>query len=200
MLITLHPVVLSITPQIRMNGGPRFKNTFLEDAQGDPQSQIYWDTARWEWALRFVGEDELMAIAHGFFLARKGGGYAWLFLDPLDQTDSDLGGVGRVEAAPDGKRYLFKVYADTDNYAPYKRRIRCPIPGTVVFSGVGGSPVVNPYTGEVTGATSDGNATFEFLNPVIFTSDFAEFEREPGDAGSMWGISIREVGKFQVAT
>ncbi|MBW3636715.1 MAG: DUF2460 domain-containing protein, partial [Armatimonadetes bacterium] len=141
-----------------------------------------------------------MRDAIGFFLARKGGGYAWWFNDPMDYAASASDGTGLVKTMPDGKRYLFKRYPDTDNYAPYERLIRCPIPGTISFSGVAGTPVANPHTGEVTGATSDGLATFEFRVPVVFTSDFMEAAREPGDAGSVWQVNIREIGKFSVAS
>lgn len=194
MQITLHPVTLKIPPKIRISGGPNFKNTFMEDAQGDPQSQIYWDKAKWEWMLQFV--ESTMDPLIGFFLARNGCG--WFFDDPFDRR-ADLT-TGLVKTMPDGKRYLMKSYPDTDNYKPYQRRIRCPLPGTILFSGVSGSPTVNRYTGEVTGAMSDGRAAFEFVNPVIFATDRMQMERKPGDAGSTWSVVIREIGKFLVAS
>jgi uncharacterized protein (TIGR02217 family) len=193
MKIELHPVILPISPKIRVVGGPRFKNTYLEDAQGDPQSQIYWDKAKWEWTLRFV--EESMTSLIGFFLARNGCG--WFLKDDFDYRADFT--TGLVKTMPDGNRYLMKRYPDTDNFRPYERRIRCPLPGTIAFSGVSGSPVVDPYSGQVTGATGDGAASFDFVCPVIFATDFMEMERKPGDAGSTWQVQIKEIGKFSVA-
>ncbi len=199
MHIELHPVSLPISPKARLSGGPRFKNTFLEDAGGDSQTQIYWDNPKFEWALQFIEQNSGIEAAIAFFMARKGGAFAWWFQDPFDHSTTFES--GRVKMMADGKRYLFKRYPDA--FRPYERRILCPIPGTVTFQGVSGTPTVNPYTGEVTGITalaSNAAAQFEFQCPVVFATDFAALERLPNDVASSWAVSIREVGRFIVAS
>lgn len=200
MHITLDPVTLPFDPQIRMTGGPRFSNTAFEDGNRDPQSNIQWDSAKWEWTLQFIGEGPLMQMMTGFFLARAATAYAWWFIDPMDSTARVADGTGWVKLASDGKWYLTKVYPDTDNYRPYQRRIRCPIAGTVNISALIGATSVNPQTGEVVGARFEGPCDFNFRCPVRFASDIAEMVREPGDAGSMWQVLVQEVGKFVVAS
>lgn len=194
MRIALHPYKLGIEPAIKGVGGPRKRRTFLEDANGDAQQQIPWDEFRWEWELIFIGESEEMEYATGFFLARDG--EAWLFQDPLDYQASSARGTGIVKTHTDGKRYLFRRYPD--EMKPYDRMVLCPDVDTVVFHGVGGTPVVNAYTGEVTGATSDGSADFEFFVPVVFLTEFQQLEREPGDSGSQWKVAIGEVKRYRV--
>ena len=196
----LHPVTFEIEPQLRMSGGPRFSNTFLEDGAGQSQSVVNWDEAIWEWTLQFKKGSRGFGHAMGFWMARAGGGYGWYFEDPYDHTHSDNEGTGAVRQRDDGKFYLGKIYPDVDSFKPYFRRIRCPKPGTVQISGTGGTPVVNYQTGEVTGITQGGNATFEFVNPVAFMGDFFDVERAPGNAPGDWsGVTLREIRKFTLA-
>ena len=198
MRITLHPTTLPITPQLRIIGGPRFNNTYMEDASRDPQSQTYWDEAKWEWQLRFVKGSREFGVAKGFWLARKGGAFAWWFFDPLDQFATDGGGRGLIKTAPDGKRYVFKEYPDA--FAPYLRLIRCPVAGSVKTL-AGANVSTDPHTGEVLSAHPDGTLiTFQFRCPVIFSGDFQEVEHAPANAPGEWQAKIMEVGKFKVAT
>ncbi len=197
----LHPVTLQIEPQLRMSGGPRFSNTRMDDGAGQSQTIINRDEAIWEWTLQFKKGSRGFGDAMGFFLARAGGGLAWYFEDPYDRTHADNVGIGAIKQWEDGKFYLGKIYPDVDSFKPYFRRIRCPKPGTVQISGTGGAPVVNYQTGEVTGITKGGTASFEFLNPVAFMSDFFDVERAPGNAPGDWsGVTLGEIRKFTLAT
>ena len=198
MRITLHPTTLPIQPQMRITGGPRFSNTYMEDAARDPQSQIIWDEAKWEWQLRFIKGSRSFGQARGFHLARKGGAFAWWFFDPLDQFASDGDGRGIVQTLADGKRCIFKEYPD--DFAPYRRLIRCAVPGTVKTK----SGTIVPfdlYSGEVLTPLANGaELDFQFRCPVIFATDFQEIEHAPGNAPGEWQVKIMEVGNFKVAT
>ena len=195
-MITLDPVTFPDLPNVRLGGGPRFNTTLMPDGDGDDESQINWDKALWHWTLHFTKASQEFGRALGFFTARRGMGYGWLFRDPQDYRDSHLNGQGLVKTLDDGKRYLVKYYPDVDEYRPYYRIIRVPILASVGFTGVSGAPAVTPYTGEITGATSDGVATFEFVSPVRFATDMMNLERNK--ATGAWDVEIQELRNFEV--
>jgi uncharacterized protein (TIGR02217 family) len=170
-----------------------YSTTMTEDEIGSDSSNSNWSEALWEFHVKFRRGSAEFGQALGFWLARRGPAFGFFFQDPFDFTDSDHDGVGLVRTFEDGKRYLCKRYPDS--YSPYHRIIRCPI--NLVMSGVGGTPVFNYETGEVTGAATDGTATFQYVNPVKFKTDLAEFERDPA-IGDWINVVLREVRSYRL--
>lgn len=197
MKYTLHPVTMPIGSNITLTGGPTFDTTLFRNAAGDAQPQINQEEALWNFQFNFIRESTAYDTITSFFLARRGMGYAFWVQDPFDHTDSDNGGTGRVKTMLDGNKYLVKEYAD--DFAPYYRIIRGADSESIEYSGVSGTPVYEPGTGKVTGATSDGNASFEFLVPVAFSTDVFEIERNAA-IGTVSGIRMAEVRDFLIAS
>lgn len=192
---TVHPVELPIDAPNRMSGGPMFSSTLIEPESGATHVNANWSEALWEWSITVRREDAVFRALHGFFMARMGPAFGWLFEDPMDYKDNDNGGVGLVREFDDGFRYLCKKYPDVDDYNPYYRIIRMAREDTLEFAGTGGTPVYNPVTGKVTGAATDGTATFEFVNPVIFMTDICRIQRDP-EIGEWADVVVRELRTF----
>lgn len=181
-----------------------FDTSVVVTESGDRGSaNANWQTPLWTWTLQFVRHSDDFGDLLGFFLARMGQAYGFFFKDPLDYSSDDNNGEGLVKTiatASGNKRYLVKKYPDSDDYNPFHRIIKRPILGTVVINGdVGGTPVVNYSTGEVTGASTDGTASFEFVNPVVFVTDVMNIDRDPA-TGEWADIVLNELRNYVLAT
>lgn len=197
MTTIVHPVILNIDPNLDMNGGPMFSSEITQPLSGETGTAANWDEALWEWTIRFVRESKDFSKALGFYLARKGPAFGWEFYDPFDNRDDDNEGIGMVKTFADSKRYLCKKYPDVDDYNPYYRKIK--LASNISYTGVSGTPLYDEETGEITGADSDGLATFDFLNPVVFMTDMMKIARDAA-TGEWADVTVRELRKFEVAT
>jgi len=111
-------------------------------------------------------------LVYATFLGSQGGAYGFLVLDPIDCTDSALGGFG-VVVQVGGVYRLAKLY--TNNTLNYYRLIRRPFTsgaGAVVLSGVAGAGLsLDPTTGIIANATSTGTWSGSFWIPMRFLDD-----------------------------
>jgi uncharacterized protein (TIGR02217 family) len=196
---TLHPVSLVNPPQLRMTAGPAFALTDTEMQSGDIQSNLDWPQALWSFVFQYKKSTTDFRSVMSFFLARRAGAYGFWLKDPTDFADDGLGKVRLIG----GVYRLVKEYPDP--YSPYRRFITRPMPGTVTFSGVSGSPSVNFTTGVVSGATSEGTAKFQYEVPVKFVTNLCRPEFSPGaglgaDIAEWVQIEMRELRSYVVAT
>lgn len=181
---------------IGLSRGHAFATTGYQNDAGDSQPLINQDEAIFAFTYRFKRYSEECANIQAFHLGRRGSGYAFWLADPYDYQDNDNAGAGKVVTMGDGNKYLVKAY---DEVRPYYRIIRGALVETVEFSGVSGSPVYQPGTGLVTGATSEGEATFQFRVPVRFSTDVYKVNHDP-TFGDIDGIDMVEVRRFEIAS
>lgn len=193
----IHDVVLPADIQLEIVGGPNWNTSIVETGAGWSHANINWADALWYWKIKYIKRDVNFDPFIAFFLARRGRAYGFEFFDWTDHSDryrDQQNGInqsiGKVKLI-DGKYRLCKVYPDP--ILPYTRIIQRPISGTVTLSGVEGTPVVDYNTGIVSGATSEGNAAFEFRVPVMFDSDRMEFKQDPAGVTEWTEVGIREV-------
>lgn len=162
--MSFHEIELDRENCLEATGGPIGRTVINVAYSGKETRLVRWPTVRYSYTIQYVARATSTKFRNllSFILARKHNAYGFRL---YDWTDHDDWGNGRV-ALVNGVYRLVKDYDDSIN--PYTRIITKPINGTVVLSGVGGTPVIDYTTGIVSGASSTGTWTGEFNVPVRF--------------------------------
>jgi uncharacterized protein (TIGR02217 family) len=196
----VHPVVLELPIQLRLEAGPNYQTTETTDEQGNPQGNVDWEYPLWSFSLQYRRKSANFRDVQGFWMARRGRAYGFFFNDPTDNTDEGMGSVKLV-----GSDYrIVKTYPDKDNYSPVSRLITRPVSGTVDLSAVTGTDMTVDYTtGIVSGVTAEGACTFDFHAPCIFTNDSCMPTYSPNIQGRElvdWvNVGLREIRDYVIA-
>lgn len=163
-------------------GGPMFKTTLLELANGFEKANIDWSLAKGKWdvAQGFRSRADL-DVSRGFFYARYGRSYPFRFKDWGDyQIIAQSIGVG------DGATTVFQIFKSYssggyDYLRPIKKIVAATyvvkVDGVVLVEGAGaGKFQIDITTGRITFGTApasskDVTISCEFDVPVRFDTD-----------------------------
>lgn len=179
-------------------GGPNFKTTVIDLANGSEQRNADWQEARHEWELSYgVQDKDDFAAVRAFFFARRGMANTFLFKDWSDYVLTD-----ETQGVGDGANMLFQLIKtyENDGPSPYYRRITRPVTGTVVWK----------VDGVVRSATHNGLGLYTLAGPVIangaivtasaqfdmhvrFATDKFQLQLEWSDAGAVGSLPVIEV-------
>lgn len=195
-MITIHEVLLPTNIQLEMVGGPMWNTDIIESGAGWEQANINWVEPLWGWKIRYIRELTRFDPLIAFFNARRGRAYGFLFKDWTDFSDRYVDAAHGIDISIGKVRLINGVYRIVKEYpddvSSCQRIIQRPLNGTVTLSGVSGTPVVDYTTGIVSGATSEGDAAFEFNVPVRFGADKMEFRRDPA-IGEWADVAVQEI-------
>lgn len=199
--MSFHDVRLPPDVERGAQGGPGFKTTVIELANGKEKRNINWSQARARYNVAYgiMRRADYKAVLT-FFYARRGKAHSFRFKDWSD-FEMPRQNIGTGTGSEDEYQIFRRYSSGSQNY---DRIIEKPVAGTVqvwvnnVLLTITTDYTVNLLTGLITFVTppTSGHAievACEFDVPCRFDKDEMETELEWYDAGTIPDINIVEV-------
>lgn len=209
---SFHEVLFPPDIALKSAGGPERRTDIVTFGSGREERNARWahSRRRFDAGYGIKTIDALQQVV-AFFEERRGQLYGFRWRDRLDhssaQPASSISPLDQTLGTGDGTRATFqlgKSYGST--YAPYKRSVSKPVPGSVRVA-VGGSEVasgtaftcdattgiVTFLAGHIPATGAAVTAGFLFDVPVRFDTDYLEVDLSAFAAGAIPKIPLVEI-------